>query len=147
MVSRDLSRLRTCRAIMPCGKELAVNARWERKFATLCLQATASHYFTHWFDATNFCEQPNDVIFNGDDRLLGKNDCCQGVQCMIDCLVKTLCCFFSVFTSSWHFRFLSSLVMFRPKLGRLVWLCLFKLYSLTTTTDSRHNKQTATFVK
>ena len=65
--------------------------------------------------------------------------------CMIDCLVKTLCCFFSVFTSTWHFRFLSVLVKFRPKFACLVRLCLFKLYSLKIATDSRHNKQTALF--
>ena len=45
MVSWDLSRLRTSRAIMLCGKELAVNACWERKFAFLCLQTTASQYY------------------------------------------------------------------------------------------------------
>ena len=38
----------------------------ERKFAILYLQATESHHFIHWFDATDFCEQPNNVIFNGD---------------------------------------------------------------------------------
>jgi len=32
MVPRDLSRLRTSRAIILCGKELAVNAWWEWKF-------------------------------------------------------------------------------------------------------------------
>jgi len=66
---------RTSRAIMLCGKELAVNARGERKFATLCLQATASHYFIHWFDETNFCEQPNDVTFNGDTSLFDSFHC------------------------------------------------------------------------
>jgi len=45
---------------------------WERKFATLCLQATASHYFIHWFDATKFCEQPDNVIFNRDTSLLDR---------------------------------------------------------------------------
>ena len=71
-------------------------------------------------------------------------------SCMINCLVKTLCCFFSLFSSSWHFRFLSSLVKFYPKFACLVWLCLFKLHSLKTATDSPHNKQIAlfpTFVK
>ena len=71
-------------------------------------------------------------------------------SCMIDCLVKILCCFFSLFTSSWHFRFLSSLVKFCPKFACLVWLCLYKLYSLKTATYSPHNKQIAlfpTFVK
>ena len=61
-------------------------------------------------------------------------------SCMIDCLVKTFSCFFSLFTSSLHFRFLSSLVKFCPKFACLVWLCLFKLYSLKTATDSPHNK-------
>jgi len=36
------------------------------EIAILCLQTKASHYFIDWFDATNFCEQSNDVIFNGD---------------------------------------------------------------------------------
>jgi len=137
MVSRDLSRLRTSRAIMLCGKEFAVivdlpfrimtcrfllatvsrtwdlvcinlsfasrefvcarstasaqmtsishfcigtyrrghHALRERQFATLRLQATASHYFIHWFDATNFSEQPNDVIFNGDTSLFDSFHC------------------------------------------------------------------------
>jgi len=58
-----------------CGKELAVNACWEQKFAILCLEATASHYFIHWFDATNFCKQPNDVICNGDTSLFDSFHC------------------------------------------------------------------------
>jgi len=37
------------------------------KIRYLCQQT--SHCFIHWFDATNFCEQPNDVIFNGDTSL------------------------------------------------------------------------------
>jgi len=56
-------------------KKLAVNACRERKFATLCLQATVSHYFIHWFDATSFCEQPNDVIFKGDTSLFDSFHC------------------------------------------------------------------------
>jgi len=32
-------------------------------------------YFIHWFDATNFCEQPNDVIFNGDTSLFDSFYC------------------------------------------------------------------------
>jgi len=73
----DVTRFkqRTSRAIMPCGRELAVNARWERKFATLCLQATASHYFIRGVDANRFCEQPNDVIFNGDTLLFDSFHC------------------------------------------------------------------------
>ena len=32
-------------------------------------------YFIHWFDATNFCEQPNDVIFNRDTSLFDSFYC------------------------------------------------------------------------
>jgi len=45
------------------------------EIAILCLQATASHYCIHWFDATNFCEQTNDVIFNGDTSLFDSFHC------------------------------------------------------------------------
>ena len=41
----------------------------------LCLQATASHYFIHWFDATKFCEQPDNVIFNRNTSLLDSFHC------------------------------------------------------------------------
>ena len=57
-------------------KKMSMHADcWERKFATLCLQATASHYFIHWFDATKFCEQPDNVIFNRDTSLLDGFHC------------------------------------------------------------------------
>ena len=64
-------RLRTCRAIVPCGNELAVNACMGSNGnpVGLHLQTKAPHYFIHWFDVTNFCEhnkKPNNVIFNGD---------------------------------------------------------------------------------
>jgi len=48
---------------------------WERKFAILYLEIKASHYFIHWFDVTNFCEQPNDAIFNGDTSLFDSFHC------------------------------------------------------------------------
>jgi len=44
---------------MLCGNEFAVNACMgtEINSLALCLQTKASHYFVHWFNATNFCER------------------------------------------------------------------------------------------
>jgi len=58
IVSRDLSRLRTSRTIMLCGKELIVNSCMRTEMHLLCIyRLKASHNFIHWFDATSFCER------------------------------------------------------------------------------------------
>jgi len=58
IVSRDLSRLRSSRAIMLCGKELVVNSCMRTEMHLLCIyRLKASYNLMHWFDATSFCER------------------------------------------------------------------------------------------
>jgi len=54
---RDLTRLRTSRAIMLYGKELTANARMGTEISLYLQTKHASQLITQWFDATKICER------------------------------------------------------------------------------------------
>ena len=56
-------------------KRTCLSMHAENGNSLFCLQTTASHFFIHWFDVTNVCKQPNDVIFNGDTSLFDSFHC------------------------------------------------------------------------